>query len=151
MYENMHTRGMHFCYGLTNSPVGACLFFFFFKFWCFIHQRFAFLILIFKTLHWNIIYLDNKLFWGGEFPKKFALKEMPLVCSLVLTLHLGLLQHLSSSFSASVMSSGPVGLFGSSDLHENVFLFVLLLFFPCWKGWRGSLFPDQGWNLCPLQ
>ena len=31
MYENMHTRGMHFCYGLTNSPVGACLFFFFFS------------------------------------------------------------------------------------------------------------------------
>ena len=127
-------------------------FFFLFKFWCFIHQRFAFFWYWLKILHWNIIYLDYKLFGGGgNSLKKFALKEKPLVCSLVLALHLGLLRHLSSSFSASAMSSGPVGLFGSSDLHRECFLFVLLLFSPCWKGWRGSLFPDQGWNLRPLQ
>ena len=70
MYENTHTRGTHFCYGLTNSPVGACLFFSF-QILMFHPSEIRFFWYWLKILHWNIIYLDYKLFWGGwKFPKK---------------------------------------------------------------------------------
>ena len=71
-------KGHAFLLWLDQQPCWSLpFFFFFFKFWCFIHQRFAFLILIFKTLHWNIIYLDNKLFWGGNSLKNLHSKRCP--------------------------------------------------------------------------
>ena len=130
----------------TNSPVGACLFCF--QILMFHPSEICFLILTFKILHWNIIYLDSKLFWGGNSLKKFALKEKPLACSLVLTLHLGLLQHLSFSFSASAMSLGPAGLFGSSDLHRECF-FVCFVVFAMLGRMAGIFVPWPGMEPAP--
>ena len=113
----------------TNSPIGACRFFQILMFHpsqiCFV------LILTFKILHWNIIYLDYKLFWG-EFPKKtLHSKRRPWFTAwswlwiwgssstfLSLFLLLRCLQDLWACLVAQIST-------------ENGFLFVLL-FLPCW-------------------